>query len=376
MGGLWVLITNIRVRTQTGTETYVWDLATALRDRGHTPIVYSTDLGAMAQKLRAAAVQVIGDLDTLARPPDVIHGHHNLPTMTAVLRFPGVPAIFLCHDALAWHDSPPRFPRILRYIAVDVACRERMVFEHNVPGDRVRVLYNAVDLKRFKPRNPLPIRPKRALVFSNYASKSTHLDAVYIACRRAGIELDVIGEASGSPCERPEEVLGRYDLVFAKARCALEAMAVGTAVVLCDALGVGPMVTTSEVDRLRPLNFGRRAFREAVSPDALMREIARYDAEDAAQVSRWIRVTAGLERAVEALLALYQEVIAEQRNKGTDNDMAKNRAVASCMVLAWRLRRGYGPIKYRFVLPACQRIMQALNWGVRSKTEPNGSRTV
>ena len=60
-------------------------------------------------------------------------------------------------------------------------------------------------------------------------------------------------------------MLGQYDIVFAKARCALEALAVGNAVVLCDTVGVGPMVTTGEVDRLRRLNFGVRALREATT---------------------------------------------------------------------------------------------------------------
>jgi hypothetical protein len=83
--------------------------------------------------------------------------------------------------------------------------------------------------------------------------------------------------------------LGEYDIVFAKARCALEALAVGSAVVLCDTVGVGPMVTTHEVDQLRLVNFGVRALRGDVDPDVLEREIARYDPQDAAEVSRRIR---------------------------------------------------------------------------------------
>ena len=39
---------------------------------------------------------------------------------------------------------------------------------------------------------------------------------------------------------RPEEALGSYDIVFAKARAAAEAVATGTAVVLCDVAGAGP----------------------------------------------------------------------------------------------------------------------------------------
>lgn len=53
-------------------------------------------------------------------------------------------------------------------------------------------------------------------------------------------------------------MLGGYDLVFAKARCALEAMAVGCAVVLCDVGGLGPLVTRAQVQHLRRWNFGRR----------------------------------------------------------------------------------------------------------------------
>jgi len=50
--------------------------------------------------------------------------------------------------------------------------------------------------------------------------------------------------------------------VFAKGKAALESLAVGAAVVLCDARGVGPMVTSSQLDHLRPLNFGLRALRD------------------------------------------------------------------------------------------------------------------
>jgi hypothetical protein len=82
---------------------------------------------------------------------------------------------------------------------------------------------NAVDLKRFRTRGPLPVRPRRALVFSNYVTEGRYLDLVREVCRRAGIVLDVAGTRVGRPCDSPEELLGQYDLVFAKARCALEA---------------------------------------------------------------------------------------------------------------------------------------------------------
>ena len=331
MGGLRILITNNSLAMRAGSELYVRDLATALLARGHTPIAYSTELGDVARELRAATVPVIDDLEALGAAPDLIHGQHHLETMTAILRFPGVPAIYVCHGWAPWQEAPPRSPRILRYVAVDHACRDRLVFEHGISEERVRVLFNFVDLERFAPRAPLPARPTRALVFSNAASERTHVGVLREACARAGIALDVVGLDAGNPSSSPETLLGAYDLVFAKARAALEALAVGAAVVLCDAAGAGPMVTTAALDRLRALNFGIRTLREPLVPEVLAREIARYDPADAAQVSRRIRAEAGREAAVDEIVGIYGEVLAEHARHSEDREDTR----AASLYLQW-----------------------------------------
>jgi hypothetical protein len=309
MRPLRVLITNNTLDDYAGTELYVRDLATGLLERGHLPVAYSSRLGAVAEELRRATVPVVHDLDALGTPPDLIHGHHHVETMTALLRFPQVPALYYCHGWLPWEEMPPRFPRILRYIAVDNTCRDRLTCEGGIPVERVRVVLNFVDLKRFLPRPPLPRRPGRALVFSNNACRGGYLATVEKACAQVGMELDVIGMAAGTACSRPEEVLGRYDLVFAKARAALEALATGAAVILCDQAGAGPLVTCAELDRLRLLNFGIRCLRQPVTTEVLLQAINGYDPEDAAEVSRQIRATAGRDSALDQILALYEDVL-------------------------------------------------------------------
>jgi glycosyltransferase involved in cell wall biosynthesis len=333
-----VLITNRVLARRTGTELYVRDLALGLLERGHLPIVYTPLPGPLADEVRAATVPVVDDLARVGAAPQVIHGHHGVETLAALLAFPGVPALSFCHSWIGWADAPVVFPRVLRHVAVDHTCRDRLLFEHGIDAGRVHVLLNAVDLARFRPRGPLPPRPARALVFSNGAGgKGSHLEAVRAACAQAGIVLDVAGEGAGRPLERPEEVLGGYDLVFAKARAALEAMAVGAAVVLCDVAGAGPMVTTANLDRLRPLNFGMRALREPATPQALAREIARYDAADAAEVSRRIRACAGRDALVDELVALYRAVICEQRALAADPAAEGRAAAAYLQSLAPRL---------------------------------------
>ncbi len=331
MEGLKVLIANATMATLTGTETYVRDLALGLLRKGHTPVVYAPELGELAVQLRAATVPVVDNLSGVGFSPDIIHGNHNTELMTALLHFPGVPSVFFCHSWTDWVSSPPSHPRVLAYVAVDDTCRDRLLCEHAVPEERLRVVLHAADLERFQPRGPLPARPRRALVFSNNANKWTHLAAVREACTRAGIELDVVGAGVDAQTSSPESVLGNYDLVFAKARCAQEALAVGAAVILCDARGSGPLVTADELERLRRLNFGIRALGEKVDADLLLRQIERYDAADAAEASRRFRAASDLGSVVEDALALYEEVITEHKGLPAADSLEEARAAAGYM---------------------------------------------
>jgi hypothetical protein len=330
---LRILLTNRSLDQRAGSELYLFELATRLLARGHTPIAFSPRLGQVAAALRKATVPVVDDLAAIGEPPDLIHGQHHLAAMMALLHFPGVPSLFVCHGWQPWEENPPRFPRILRYVAVDFTTRERLVSESGIPPERVEVVLNFVDLDRFRPRSPLPEAPRRALVLSNQASEKTFLPAVREACERSRIALDVAGVASGNPLERPEERLPDYDLVFAKGRAAMESMAVGAAVVLCDESGAGPLVTSAEIDGLRRLNFGIRTLQNPVTADILAAQIQRYDPRDAAEVSRRIRATAGIEPAVDRMIELYEGVLAEHRQSG--NPPAAEESRAASTYLRW-----------------------------------------
>src|SRR5207248_11667977 len=92
-------------------------------------------------------IPVIDDLEAISATPDVIHGNCPVETMAALLRFPGTPAVFVCHGVNGLPGMPPRFPRIRRYVAVDDACADRLSSE-GIAAENVSVLLNAVDLKR------------------------------------------------------------------------------------------------------------------------------------------------------------------------------------------------------------------------------------
>jgi len=306
-----VLLVTASLEHRSGTDVATRDLASALLRAGWRPIVFASRSGAVAEEIRRATIPVIDDLATLHTKPALIHGNHGFELVAAMMRWPDVPALFVCHDALAWHSVPPSLSRVRRVVAVDENCRDRVVLEHGIPPDRVHVLTNAVDLQRFAPRAPLPPKPKRALVFSNVAREATFVAPIREACVARGIDLDVAGRGAGRIIDNPEKILADYDLVFAKARCALEALAVGCGVVVCDERGLATYVDSFSVEHMRRLNFGARTLQRPITATLVGEEIDRYDAADAAKTCEIIRASAGVDLLARQFIDLYDEVIAE-----------------------------------------------------------------
>jgi len=293
-------------------ELYLRDLALELRRRGHEPLAFSPRLGDVAEDLRAATIPVTSDLGSIRIAPDVIHGQHHLETMAALAHFEHVPALSVAHGWTPWQETPPRPPRIRRYVAVDDTVRDRLVLESGIEPSLVRVLLNFVDLDRFRRRDAFPMRPRRAVVFNSIATEENFGEMAREACARHGIHLDVLGYAMGAPVNRPNELLLQYDLVFARGRSALEAMASGAAVIVSDPRGMAGLVTSTNYGALRRLNFGIRALTRNVTVRALEREIAQIDGADALRVADRVRGEAGMANVVDAYEELYADLVREQ----------------------------------------------------------------
>ncbi|HET7680075.1 MAG TPA: glycosyltransferase [Xanthobacteraceae bacterium] len=307
---LTVLFTNIALSVPAGSEVVLRDLAHGLLRRGHRPIVYSPTGGDFAEEIAARGVPVINDLRRLREKPNIIHGQHSIPCGEALIQFPDVPAIFVCHAFNHWVEAPIHFPQIGLYVAVDEACRDRLVHAEGIDPNNVVTLHNAVDLLRIPPRpEPLKKPPQRALAFGKAAS----VPELWTACEKLGLELDAIGGSKGGIHKFPEQELVKYDVVFASARAALEAMCCGCAVIACDFRGLAGAVTTENFEPLRTKNFGLRSLVHPITAERLIEEILRYDPDDAARVSARARKEADLEKLLDRFEQLYNEVLNGRR---------------------------------------------------------------
>jgi hypothetical protein len=304
---LRILITNLFVANFSGSETVVELLADALRRAGHAPMIFAPTLGTQAFRMQARGHIVVDRLAMLPQRPDVMHLQHITPALMALVAFPDVPAVFTCHSATIELEAPRLHPQIRRYVAVDDFCRA-LCLKRDIPEDRLSVILNAVDLRRFSARPPLPPKPQAALMLTKTFEQQ---NLVRSACAKAGLTLDELGPATGEMSDQLENILPRYDIVFATARMALEAAAVGCAVVVADGRGFAGMLRTENLTAWRRLNFGAGLLTAPVTATALDAAITAYNASEVAEVCRCLRIEASADDYAAAYLQLYSQAVGE-----------------------------------------------------------------
>ncbi len=302
---LRLLFTNNTLGRPAGTELSLHDACLAMKARGHEVAAFSTQLGEIADRLRNAGVIVLDKLKDAPWEPEVIHGQHEWETTLAAMHWPTVPVVSFCRGPYLWQEAPCRAPNVVRYVAVDEACLDRLVKLEGIPNEKVELVLNGIELQRFQARAALPDRPLKALIFSNYASEENFIPVVRSACNTQGISLSVIGAGSGNTVSNPEKALGEYDMVFAKGKAALEALAVGCSVIVADTAGLGPLVTMQNFNSLRRLSFGNPCMTKAFSVENVIEAIRQYSASDSNNISKVVRETCGLEHTVEQLEKVY-----------------------------------------------------------------------
>jgi hypothetical protein len=303
-----ILLTNLYMSFRSGSEIATGELAAALKRRGHEVAIYAPLLGPYADEVRSTDVMVVDRPDKVAFRPDLIHAHHSPVAVAAIACHPGVPAIFVSHSSVYWVEAPPSLARFVRCYAVDEACRERA--EQAVPrfAGKVQLLLNAVDLAKFVRRATLPKQPARALILTK---QHGYVETVRMAAEAAGLSVDAIGPGVGNVVSDLPLRLPDYDIVFATARMAIEALAVGCAVIVVDQRGLAGMVRAANVATWRQDNFGLRLLNRPVTADLIRAEIARYDPADTAATTDAIRALAGVDELAAHVETIHAEVLAE-----------------------------------------------------------------
>ncbi len=311
-----ILITNLTLSQNSGTELYVKELAQELINRGHQVEIFVLTIGKLGCELIEQNINVVNKLSRLKNIPNIIHAHHNLVTLKVAYYFKQTPIVYFIHDSISSLDHPFYHKNIMQYIAVDYNCKQRYLL-NNFLENEVKVIYNWFNPNRFKPKTQINNIAKKALIFSNYLELNSKIyHEIKCACDELNISLNTIGLRSGNPCNKPELELYKYDLVFAKAKAGIESMACGCALIVCDFTGLGVMVASANIEECRKYNFGMKLMDKPVLKNLLLNEMKKYDKEEIEKVQQFIQQQSNYYFIIDQIEQVYQSAMEQfKQNK-------------------------------------------------------------
>jgi|GEM_PF-4858228 len=170
-------------------------------------------------------------------------------------------------------------------------------------------LGNYVDLDHLSRIAEPRQRPKRWLVI---CQKQRCLKQLVVLARlawRHGARLTAVGPRVLRRITNIPDEASRHDLVFASARCALEAAATGAGVVVTDYRGDSGCLTPQNVQKTWQHNFGGEAFVRPLSIDRLSEAISHYDANAATEAGIWLRQNANLDAGFQRMQQIQQKAL-------------------------------------------------------------------
>jgi hypothetical protein len=259
-----------------GSVTYSVTVARELARLGHGVTIFSPRVGEPAQVARRWGLDVVDDEAALPDACSAVFAQDAWSAYTLGARYPRAPVVGCIHGDEADAFFPPQLPEL---VSASVAMYDRVVERARALAGGVPVvrLAQPVDLRRFVPHGPLVDPPRRALALSNHL-RGDRRDQLAAACAEIGLELGFVGANNGASAA-PENELNRADIVIAKGRSIVEAMACGRAAYVYDQNGGDGWITPETYESHAADNFAGLSTGEVVDAARLRRDLAAYSPE-------------------------------------------------------------------------------------------------
>lgn len=189
-----ILIPVINYQFLTGAEMYVYELSRVLALRGHEVTVAApTAKGEIARRTRMNGVRVWNFREYDNETFDIIHTQESIPTEWAMMQWPDVPKVATIHSQ--WPcEKPVVTEDIHTYICVRPEVREAAINLYEIPAERTTVIYNGIDMDRFKPNPTQPER--RHIIFPGTIDTlrmAAHIDLINWSVRE-DFDVTIIGK--------------------------------------------------------------------------------------------------------------------------------------------------------------------------------------
>lgn len=310
-----------------GTEVHLVTIAEQLRRLGHDVTIYSPEIGPFGDHMRRRGLEVSDSLRALPESCDVAFAQDAIVVHELAQRYPAALSVFrVCGDVFDF-QLPPQLHGVVDLVVVTSDRYERVAQAAAVPVPVLR-LRVPIDTDRLVPLGTIRERPERAVVLGNYGERDELVRDVW---GRAGLELRCVGG------DRPDvqrydvaDAVADADIVVAKGRAALDAMACARAVYVFDIFGGDGWVTPETYASFEADNFAGQATGRVIDAATLERDLSGYRQEMGVVNRDLVLQHHGARDHVIALLAALGE-----SDPGERDPNAPLRELARLTAMAW-----------------------------------------
>lgn len=256
-----------------GTEVHLVTIGEHLRRLGHEVTLYAPELGPFADHARRRGLDVTASLRELPDGCDVVFAQDAIVVCDLAARYPDALSVFrICGDVFDFQLAP-QLAGLVDLVVVLSDRYERLAASCAVRAPVLR-LRMPIDIDRLVSLGALRERPERAVLLGNYGERDALIREVW---GDLGVEIRSVGGSAQS--YDVASAVADADVVVAKSRAALDAMACGRAVYVFDFLGGDGWVTPERYPALEADNFAGQATGRVIDAAALTSDLSDYRAE-------------------------------------------------------------------------------------------------
>lgn len=223
-----VLIGCLNFNSYTGSELYNFELAKGLVERGCDVTVCSNIGGELSIQAKRLGIKLsninepngfkrgdgkwqIQGGDGKLHPStagtlykisatnyDIMHLSHTPVVKLLTQIYPDVPTISSIHSEIISLEHPVIHENIKKYIAIRPEIKEYIIKEHNIPEEKIEVIYNPIDDKRFNTESHEKYVTNRVLFVGtiDYLRKNVIIDLIK-ATKESNKTLVIVGKENG-----------------------------------------------------------------------------------------------------------------------------------------------------------------------------------
>jgi hypothetical protein len=224
-----VLIACINFNSYTGSELYNFELAKGLIEKGCDVTICSNIGGELSLKAKRLGIKLAdineppgykkGDGQWQIQQPDgkleqsvegrmyqigavnfdIMHLSHTPVAKLMTQLYPQIPAISSIHSEVISLEHPILHDNIKKYIAIRPEIKDYLISEHNIPEEKIKVVYNPIDSSRFNTNYTKVVNGKKVTLFVgtiDYLRKNMLVDLVGKTKEENG-ELWIVGRENG-----------------------------------------------------------------------------------------------------------------------------------------------------------------------------------